>query len=384
MNLQSTDLAHFSSNYFEARRRFLENTRGLPLDTQRSRWSVPSKHENDLSVDTVYLPATAPGANLLVMLSGVHGLEGYAGSAIQSMFLHEILPRLDRRKYGVLLAHAMNPYGFKNHLRNTENHVNLNRNCSTRPDLYREKNAESLRMSDLFIPRLAVDSAICHLVQKRNQRDGRLHFDDISMDAFIKAVGVGQWENPAGLEFGGFQNEPQIADLISELRGRMPEYKDVLLFDLHTGLGERGRLHLLTGDVEGSVDPSFFNELFNPAEDQLIYDYTSADTEGFYKTLGATNNIFPELAKPGQRVCALTMEFGTLGHGIEDQVKSLNQWLLEHQGTHYGYATTDLGNQIRADYLEKFFPAAADWRMMVIATSRALFQKVFGRAGALT
>ncbi|MBX3016426.1 MAG: DUF2817 domain-containing protein [Bdellovibrionaceae bacterium] len=383
MELLTNDLAYFSSNYFEGRRRFLESTRGLPLDTQRARWSVPSRTETDLSVDSVYLPATAPGANLLVMLSGVHGLEGYAGSAIQSMFINEILPRLDRRKFGVLLVHSLNPFGFKNHLRNTENHVNLNRNCSTRPDLYRERNADSLKMSERFIPRTAVDSMTCSLVQKRNQRDGRIHFDDVSMDNFIKAVGIGQWENAAGLEFGGFQNEPQIADLIAELRVRMPEYRDVLLFDLHTGLGERGRLHLLTGDVEGSVDPTFFNELFKPSEDAAIYDYTSADTEGFYKTLGATNNIFPELARPGQRVCALTMEFGTLGHGLDDQVRSLNQWLLEHQGTHYGYANDELGTKIRADYLEKFFPAAADWRMMVIATSRALFQKVFGRAGAL-
>lgn len=383
MDLLTTDLAHFSSSYDEGRRRFLESTRGLPLDTQRARWHVPSKTETDLSVDTVYLPATAPDANLLVMLSGVHGLEGYAGSAIQSMFIEEILPRLDRRRFGVLLVHALNPYGFKHHLRNTENHVNLNRNCSTRPDLYRERNGDSLRMSERFIPRAAVDSMTCRLVQARNEREGRIHFEDVSMDSFIKAVGVGQWENPAGLEFGGFGNEPQVADLIAELRGRMPEYRDVLLFDLHTGLGERGRLHLLTGDVEGSVDPSFFAELFDPAADRAIYDYTSADTEGFYKTLGATNNIFPELARPGQRVCALTMEFGTLGHGLDDQVRSLNQWLLEHQGTHYGYANTDLGARIRADYLEKFFPAAPEWRMRVLATSRALFHRVFGRAGAL-
>lgn len=383
MELRQADLQHFSQNYDEGRRRFLESTQGLPIDAHRGRWRVPSQTETDLTVDHVYLPATSPNADLLVMISGVHGLEGYAGSAIQSMFMSEFLPRLDRAKYGVLIVHALNPYGFKHHLRNTENHVNLNRNCSSRPALYRERNAESLTYAKRFIPQKAVESVICHLVQSRNEREGRIHFEDVSMDAFIKAVGVGQWEDPTGLEFGGFQNEPQVADLIAELKVRMADYRDVLLLDLHTGLGDRGRLHLLTGDVEGSVDPDYFAQLFQPQEDRSIYDYTSADSEGFYKTLGATNNIFPELARPGQRVCALTMEFGTLGHSLDDQVRSLNHWLLEHQGTHYGYSTDELGRQIRADYLEKFFPADPEWRMRVLATSRALFQSVLKRSRAI-
>ncbi len=383
MDLLAQDLQHFSGNYNQGRQRFLESTRGLPLDTERTRWSIPSRLESDLSVDSIYLPAQRPNANLFVMLSGVHGLEGYAGSAIQSMFIEEILPRLDRRKWGVMIVHAMNPYGFKHHLRNTENHVNLNRNCSSRSDLYREKNTESLLLSERFIPRTAVDSTIANLVLKRIERSGKVHFDDVSMDHFIKSVGVGQWEKAEGLEFGGFENEPQVRELINALRVRMPEYKDVLLFDLHTGLGDRGRLHLLTGDVEGSIDPQFFDELFNPKADEKIYDFTSADAEGFYKTLGATNNIFPELAKPGQRVCALTMEFGTIGHSLENQVQSLNQWLLEHQGTHFGYANQDLEQKIKADYLEKFFPSSPEWRMKILATSRALFHRVFQRAGAL-
>lgn len=382
MDLLAKDLQHFSANYHQGRQRFLKSTQGLPLDAERWHWNIPSRTETDLSVDSIYLAGRKPDATLLVMLSGVHGVEGFAGSAIQSMFIEEVLPRIDRNKWGVMIVHALNPYGYKYHLRNTENHVNLNRNCFSRPDSYRETNPESISLSDRFVPRMAVNSIVSDLVQKRIERAGKVHFDDISMDHFIKSVGVGQWEKVEGLEFGGFENEPQVRELISALRQRMPEYKDVLLFDLHTGLGERGRLHLLTGDVEGSVDPDFFTDLFQPKEDEKIYDYTSADTEGFYETLGATNNIFPELAKPGQRVCALTMEFGTLGHSLDNQVQSLNLWLLEHQGAHFGYANEDLAQKIKADYLEKFFPSAPEWRMKVLATSRALFQRVLQRGGA--
>lgn len=386
MELLSSDLNHFSQGYQLGRQKFLSATQGLPVDAQRSQWKVPSKTETDLTVDTVYLPAV-PTANpvpprLMVLMSGVHGLEGYAGSAIQSMFVQEILPRIDRKKWGVLLVHALNPYGFKHHLRNTENHVNLNRNCSTRADLYQIPNVDSLSLAERFIPQNPVDSLTSHLVQKRIEKSGRIHFDDVSMDSFIKAVGQGQWQRPEGLEFGGFENEPQVRDLISTLKNIMPGYKDILLLDLHTGLGDRGRLHLLTGDVEGSVDPAFFAELFDPQKDQKVYDFTSSDSEGFYKTFGATNNIFPELARPDQRVCALTMEFGTLGHDLNAQVQSLNQWLLEHQGTFYGYKSKDLETKIKADYLEKFCPSAPDWKMQILATSRALFKDILQRSQA--
>ncbi len=377
------DLDLFPKNYEDARARFLKLAAQAEGPKVSDRWVVPSATGDNFTVDTVYFPPLNKSKTLFVIISGVHGLEAYAGHAIQAMAMSELLPKLNRADAGFFFIHSLNPYGFKNHTRGTEAGVNLNRNCSAFPDLYRTKNEESIRLSDRFIPKEPVDSERCFLLRQMRKEGEKIFFDDVSLDEFIKGSGLGQFTSREGLEFGGFQPEPQIAKMTEALKNILPGFEDIVLFDLHTGLGERARLHLLTGDVEGCVDPQLFAQLFKPEEDRSVYDFTPAESEGFYQTLGATNNIFPELATAGQRICAMTMEFGTLGHTLDHQLESLNQWLREHQGSLYGYANPDLGNEVRADYLEKFFPKDPEWRRQILATSREFLTRVFRRAGVL-
>lgn len=381
--MSMADLDFFPKNYEDARRRFLALSEKAAGPKSTGSWKIPSALPENFTVDTLYLPPLQKPKTLFVIISGVHGLEAYAGHGIQAMAMSELLPHVDRSHAGFLFIHSLNPYGFKYHRRGTEAGVNLNRNCSAHPGLYKIKSPGSLRLSDRFIPKKPVDSERCHLLQKMKRDGKKIFFDEVSLDEFIKGVGIGQFESAEGLEFGGFKPEPQIEKMTETLRAIMPSYDDVVLFDLHTGLGDRARLHLLTGDVDGCVDPKLFAEIFHPGDDREVYDFTPADSEGFYQTHGATNNIFPELAKPGQRICAMTMEFGTLGHDLDAQLSSLNQWLLEHQGSLYGYATPALSEKVRADYLEKFFPADPEWRRRVLATSREFFTRVFKRSKIL-
>jgi hypothetical protein len=373
----------FPLNYQNARERFLALRQQAVGQKSLDTWHVPSATENDLYTDTLYLPPHSKKRTLFVFISGVHGLEAYAGHAIQAMALKEFFPKVIRAETGFYFVHSLNPYGFKHHRRNTEAGVNLNRNCSASPALYSIKNEESVRLSQRFIPARPVDGPVCELLRRRRDQNGKIFFEDVPLDDFIKSTGLGQYTDPTGLEFGGFGPEPQVTLLTKALREILPGYKDIVLFDLHTGLGERARLHLLTGDTEGCVHPDLFRELFDPANDRDVYEFTPADSEGFYQTHGATNNIFPELALTGQRVCAMTMEFGTLGHSLEAQMLSLNQWLLEHQGHFYGYATPELERLVRSDYLEKFFPRDPKWREAIIHVSREFLGRVFTRSHIL-
>ncbi|MGZ3775901.1 MAG: hypothetical protein ACXVCY_19055, partial [Pseudobdellovibrionaceae bacterium] len=72
-----------------------------------------------------------------------------------------------------------------------------------------------------------------------------------------------------------------------------------------------------------------------------------------------------------------------LGHDLEAQLEALNSWLLEHQGSWYGYATKDLENKIKKLYLERFFPSDAKWGLAVLSSSREFFKRVFERTGIL-
>ena len=74
----------------------------------------------------------------VVVTSGIHGVEGFAGSAVQT----EWLRRLGQGKAAVpdrvrlVFAHALNPYGFAWIRRANECNVDLNRNFLLAGDSY--------------------------------------------------------------------------------------------------------------------------------------------------------------------------------------------------------------------------------------------------------
>ena len=111
---------------------------------------VESKIDTNLTVDWWYIPAQKQTDKLLILNSGLHGIEGYTGSAIQIMFMEQILAESDLDNIGVLFIHGLNPYGFKYHRRVTENNVDLNRNCVVDLEMYSSKNDGYKKLSPML------------------------------------------------------------------------------------------------------------------------------------------------------------------------------------------------------------------------------------------
>jgi len=367
----------FPNNYDDAVARFRSAV--APLGGERGRWTVGP----GLDVDHVYWPASDRKHTLYILVSGVHGPESYTGHAIQMMFLAELFPKLKREAAGVFMVHALNPYGFKHNRRCTEAGVNLNRNCSTDPALYKIQNPAALEMCEKFIPRRPLERVQSPWLQTKSGENGKYSFSGVPLNEFIRAVSQGQYADPRALEFGGFNAEPQVAQWMARLREILPGYRDIIFLDLHTGLGHRGRLHLLIGDKKECVNQEFFAQILRPQEDKDIYEYTPNDVEGFYPTFGSTNDLLAELCTAEQRLCALTMEFGTLGHDLPSLLESHDIWLAEHQGNHYGFASLELEREVRKRHLEKFNPAAPDWRQSVMHAAREMISRVMQRAGQI-
>jgi hypothetical protein len=377
------DAEYFPSDYSDSRRAFLERAMAVEGPKELGQWLVPASQDDDLVVDHLYLPPLALPKTLVVLSSGVHGIEAYAGSAIQTMFFEELLPKIDRAHTGIFLVHSLNPFGFKHHRRGTEANINLNRNFFAKPELYQRKNEASREMHDKFVQKTPVTSARSHLLQQMRMENGGVLFgagnDAVSLDRLVKAVAPGQFDSPENLEYGGTKPEPQSQALIDWLKAQMPVYRDIVLLDLHTGLGKRGRLHLLGSGNADEINQELFHQLFKPEADKEFYEFTSADADGFYDTYGTLNGIFPQLAHPKQRVCAVTMEFGTLGHDNDAQLESMNRWLIDHQGLLYGYANTALQAKAESEFLEKFYPNDNHWKQKVIDAARGLLTRAFAR-----
>eukprot|EP01084_Bolivina_argentea_P161489 281101_1 len=80
----------FSSNYFEARTKFLEISNLIPSANIYSLPVYKTKSNQQLYIDITILNEHSSSNHLITHSSGTHGAEGYAGSAIQLSILEFI------------------------------------------------------------------------------------------------------------------------------------------------------------------------------------------------------------------------------------------------------------------------------------------------------
>ena len=78
--------AVFSASYAQARRRFRDVAARRGLVVESTVLDLPGADGEELAVDVVR-DGPADAARLLIVLSGVHGVEGYCGSAVQTGLL---------------------------------------------------------------------------------------------------------------------------------------------------------------------------------------------------------------------------------------------------------------------------------------------------------
>ncbi len=372
---------YFPKNYADSRQRFVSNVKNLTGSKETGQWKVESKTNSDLFVDHVWLPPTEKPETLLVLISGIHGSETYTGAAILNLFLEEHFPSVNRKSLGIFIVHAMNPFGFKHHKRCTESGINLNRNFSVSGELFKRNNVDSKRMNDFIISRKPVTSLESKIISTMRKQGGQIYFGDISLEELTKGIAPGQFETPENLEYGGKKTESQTQALINRMKELMPAYKEVIALDLHTGLGDRGRLHLLTDGAGKSLNSRLFSKIFKPEQDKAFYAFTPPETEGFYPVFGATNSMFGELAADHQDVCAVTLEFGTLGHSMDQQIDAFNRFVTEHEGHYYGYANTEIEKQVLQRNFERSYPDDDQWRSDVLKAGEGLIQGVLQRVG---
>ena len=104
---------YFSSTYQQARSKFLDAARGAKARV--SSFALPGQKGPDGSELVVEVAEirTSEQPNLLVIISGTHGVEGFCGSGCQVGFLVERVYEGLPKTVGVALVHALNPYGLR-------------------------------------------------------------------------------------------------------------------------------------------------------------------------------------------------------------------------------------------------------------------------------
>ncbi|MFV1991047.1 MAG: DUF2817 domain-containing protein, partial [Acidimicrobiales bacterium] len=113
-------------NYAIARTEFLEAAAAADTEIAHVMHPETGLEGEDLAIDLAWLgPRDAD--RILMVMSATHGVEGFAGSTLQTQTLIEHAGALPDN-LGLLFVHALNPFGFSWTRRVNEDNVDLNRN----------------------------------------------------------------------------------------------------------------------------------------------------------------------------------------------------------------------------------------------------------------
>ncbi len=121
----------FSADYRSARARFVSAADRLGWRREAHDIGSSGPAGESLSIDTALLGNPFP-ENVVIVSSGLHGVEGFFASAVQLAFLDQQAARIALpSNAAIILIHGLNPFGFAWRRRWNEHNVDLNRNFLT-------------------------------------------------------------------------------------------------------------------------------------------------------------------------------------------------------------------------------------------------------------
>jgi hypothetical protein len=372
-------LDYYYDTYQESRKAFISSCLDLKKSfdsVQIFKTMVESKSDTGLYIDYCYIPPRNSPVRLLVLSSGIHGIEGFAGCAVQLMFMKEYLDTSLTSNMGILLIHGLNPYGFRHYRRFTENNVDLNRNWDTDKSLFATPNPGYFRFSYMINPKGKVD-----LDSPGNRfflLKAALKMIMNNIEFARQSILQGQYEYQGGLYFGGMDFEPQVYSVRQVLEEICEPYDIIFHIDLHTGYGAWGNLHFFPNPVKDEHARNTLEELFTS------YDIDWGDKEKFYTVIGGFPTFIGKI-NPGKLFLPMTFEYGTMdSHTTFGSIKSLQIIINENQGIHHGYASKQDSIQSAEEFLNMYYPQSDAWKTQVILTTREAFDKLLPRFSTLS
>jgi hypothetical protein len=370
-------LPYFNKSYDEAREEFRLKSNELVLkhpNTKMFEVQVMSNIDPDLTIDLCYICGSKKADKIIILSSGVHGVEGNVGSAVQLFFIDNYINKDFLEKTSVLLIHSVNPYGFKYERRVTENNVDLNRNSDIDKELYSTVNKAYPEICDIINPKEKVETR--NLANRFFFLKAIKEIAKRSMSVFKQAILQGQYEYPKGLFYGGNDFEPQIKSLARSIDSICDPYKTIFAIDIHTGYGERGKLHLFPNPVEESVknrmETIFEGFHIDWGDSDDFYTY-SGDFVSYIQKINTDKIFIPML-----------FEYGTMGsRKTLGSIKSLHIMMLENQGEHYGYVSDEDQKKVKHDFVQMYNLSSDSWRSQIIDETKNIFDKSLKRFSEL-
>ena len=348
----------FSPDYVTARRRFREAVERLGWTWHAYSIGSTGPQGEDLTVDVAF-SSPPETRRVLVISSGLHGVEGFLGSAVQLALL-ERWKRQAGPPAGLccVLLHALNPYGFAWSRRFDANNVDLNRNFLLEGLEYRGGSEGYAPFDGLFNP------------QRPPSRWDLFYLKALWLiarhgkPALKQAIVAGQYDFPKGLFFGGKGPSRTKEILQKHMKSWIGSATTVVHLDFHTGLGAWGTYKLLVDSPVSRAHQDQLTRWFGAKA------WEENDPQGVaYRMRGSLDhwctaqNFAPEYLFAFAEFCT---------HMNIPVIAGLR---AENQAHHCGRPDDPRTTRAKERLRELFCPASGEWRSRALAQSIDLVEK---------
>ena len=344
---------YFSATYSDARAQFLSAC----LDAKATVKSYQNPRRGpageSLFTDTTWIGPDG-ATNVVVVTSSTHGVEGFAGSAIQIGLPRDSDATKPTGDVALLLVHAINPYGFAWLRRENEDNVDLNRNFVDHENMNYPENDLFEEIVDYLVPIEWNDTAFENYltaIQSLNEKYGEV--------PVRKAMHKGQYKHSNSIHYGGSVATWSNTTLESICEHYLKESKRAAMIDIHTGLGPYGYGELMTPSKPGE---KVFDLFFNWYGDQV--HSTTAGTSLYAGSKGSILAGFQPLPDTLEWA-AVGLEYGTRERETMRKAMLANTWLHVH-----GDLDSALGRQIKREVKDASYPDEDQWKSLVWARGK--------------
>ncbi len=337
-------MAALAPDFARARSAFLEAAADAGATVTSHEHPERGPEGGVLATDVAVL-GPADARHRLLVVSGTHGVEGFAGSLCQTRWLREgvVLPG----DLAVVLVHAINPYGFAWVRRVNEDNVDLNRNCvdfgAPRPT-----NPGYDELADALVPPTwdeATQQATADVLLGYAAEHG--------FERLQEAVSAGQYAHPRGIFYGGDRPVWSQRTLEAIVRDRLGDARQVAVLDLHTGLGPFAVGELIASHPDAA----------GRARLDACFDGYTIPSEGTSVSADVQGDVLDGMERwlPGVGVAGVAIEWGTVDIVEVSTALRADAWLHAY-GNPRGPEAAAIKRRIRA----AFAPDDARWAELVV------------------
>ncbi len=350
-------LTFFKEDYGSSRELFRQAALQNPQVASTNVIPITAKGPCDeqLFIDLAWQGVKNP-TEMVLHVSGTHGVEGFIGSAIQAYALANCSLKPHQ---AILYIHGLNPFGMAHLRRVTENNVDLNRNLTSQ----RTSPKYADKIQELHFNASTEESTQIHL-EKLEKLYGA---------AEIRTTLIGgQYDYPEGLFYGGKQIEEGPQKVLAWIEDHFRTTQELLNFaiiDVHSGLGAYAADILITPESLPKQFIDFFGNRISLQEQEKTVGYrasgifTTALKETICKTMNRTKGY------------VLGQEFGTFPF-ISIITGLLQENVRFHKAKRQG-RSLNVNSAETQSFLRLFYPQDELWRQKVMDLGVNLLKDTF-------